>query len=346
MRFARPFARTAVVVAILAAPTLGLATAGHADAPTAAGWWNFATRDGLPQPPPPPDVNDGDLLVQAGDPSGASTGSADGNVTPSAVAAVRFTIPTGASVGPLSFEVASGATAMDVRAYATSDPWKPVQNGPLAKAPAPNRSRYSLGVLSGTTLVFADISRLVPDEGPLSVVILPGATDRVVLRKPGPASLKVTSTSTGGTGTTAAPPPPVTGSTGSTGSSNGAPSDISGAGTALPPALPEIGAPQAPAVAAPGGGTPVLAPPVAGQPGASAQRPAARPVAANDVDTRYLAAAEAVLVVVTFGLLGWGPLARLAALTGNAPDKPAQNAPAVRGVGRFVGPRDGAAVRL
>ena len=160
MRLARPILRTAVALALLAAPVLGLAAAAHADAPAAAGWWNFATRDGLPQPPPPPDVNDGDLLVQAGDPSGASTGSADGNVTPSAVAAVRFIVPAGAAVGPLSFKVASGATAMDVRAYATSDPWKPVQNGPLAKAPAPNRSRYSLGVLTGTTLVFAD--RLVP----------------------------------------------------------------------------------------------------------------------------------------------------------------------------------------
>jgi hypothetical protein len=342
MRLAMALTRSAAAVALIGTPLLGVAAAAHADAPSGTGWWNFATRDGLPQPPP--DEHDGDLLVQAGDPSGATTGSTDGNATPSAVAAVRFTIPAGSSVGPLSFDVASGATAVDVRAYATPDSWKPVQNGQLSDAPPPNRSRYSLGVLTGSTLVFADVSRLVPGTGRLSVVILPGATDRVILRKPGPLALKITPGQASPPTSAGVAPPPVSSTTGTGGAAAPA---AGGAGTALAPTLPNAGAPPAPA--GPAAVPPVaLAPPPATQLGDSPRPVAVRaPLAVtHDTRTRYFAAAEAVLVLITFGLFGWGPFARLAQLVGSHQQGPAGSGPPVRGVGRFSRPRDGEIVRL
>jgi hypothetical protein len=63
---------------------------------------------------------------------------------------------------------------------------------------------------------------------------------------------------------------------------------------------------------------------------------------AADQRTRYLVALEALLVIVTFGLLGWGPLSRLAGLTGHVPAE----ASSMRGVGRFVRERSGEVVRL
>jgi hypothetical protein len=63
---------------------------------------------------------------------------------------------------------------------------------------------------------------------------------------------------------------------------------------------------------------------------------------AADQRTRYLVGVEALLVLATFGLLGWGPLSRLSGLTGFT----AVGASTTRGVGRFVRERSGEVVRL
>ena len=340
-------ARSAVAAALVALPLVGLAVPAAAEAPMATGWWNVATRDGAPQPPAPPDVAEGDLLVQSGDPSGLTVGSTEGSPTPSAVAALRFTVPAGSTVGAMTFEVAAGATASDVRAYATTDAWAPVLNGPLASAPAPDRSRFSQGVLDGSTLVFADIGRLLPESGELSVVLLPGTVDRVVLRKPGPETLAVLAGPLGpgadavptfGPAATDAGGAPAFGSSGSI--------DVA-PGTAFAPGLadpPPLGVAVLPEVAA---APQVAAPSVAATP-APAALPAAGPVALSVLDdsrTRYLAAAEAVLVLITFGLFGWGPFARLSTFVGSGSpsDGPDER---VRGVGRFAKLREGQVVRL
>lgn len=345
-------ARLTVAAALVAVPLVGSALPAAAQAPVQTGWWNFATREGAPQPPAPPDVAEGDLLVQAGDPSGLSVGRTDASATPSAVAALRFTVPAGATVGAMSFEVAGGATASDVRAYATTDAWEPVQNGPLTKAPTADRSRFSQGVLTGSTLVFADIAGLVPESGELSVVLLPGTVDRVVLRKPGPDALAVTA------GSAAAPPASFPAATdagsGSApvaepgGGTAFSPDTSFGPGAALTPGLAD--APVLPGpVLPPVGAAPVVAAPGAAAPQAPVALPAASAVALslpNDTRTRYLAAAEAVLVLMTFGLFGWGPFARLSALVGPPRSPPAAPGEIVRGIGRFAKAREGQVVRL
>ncbi len=335
-------ARVLAAAALTALPLVAMSAPAVADAPTATGWWNLAAREGSPKPPSPPDVMPGDLLVQAGDPIGALEANPEAGAAPSAVAALRFAVPAGATVGAMTLEVADGATAMDVRAYLTLDAWKPVENGPLAQAPKADRSRFSQGVLDGQQLVFADIARLLPESGELSIVILPGAVDRVVIRKPAGAALRVTPAA----GSIAAPStdfssPPSTG-TGSQGSGFDP-----GGGTALPPGVsvvPDV----VPGPAAP---QPDVAAPVA----TSVPGPAVRAVSRtgsslspDDARTRYLAAAEAVLVLVTFGLFGWGPFARLAGTFGTASVPATTNASeaAVRGVGRFAQARSGKAIRL
>ena len=345
-------ARLTVAAALVAVPLVASAVPAAAAAPTQTGWWNFAAREGAPQPPAPPDVQDGDLLIQSGDPSGLSVGSTAGSPAPSAVAALRFTVPPGATVGAMSFEVANGATTMDVRAYATTDAWKPVQNGPLTKAPTADRSRFSQGVVKGSRLVFADITRLLPESGQLSVVLLPGTTDRVVLRKPGPDTLAVTQSPVepGATPTPAVVPP----ATGVGGQS--APVTEAGIGTAFAPGVPDGSGLVSPALPEVAAGTPqvgVLSPEVAAPTMATGQAPVALLAAGrvalslpDDTRTRYFAAAEAALVLVTFGLFGWGPFARLSALVG--PPRPQTAAPdeMLRGVGRFAKQRDGQVVRL
>ena len=315
-------------------------TGAAAQAPAATGWWSFASRAGQ-QAPPPPDMGAGDLLVQGGDLGGAAP-DLGLPTAPTAVAALRFSVPDGATVGPLTLPVGDGPQAADVRAYPVrKDDWKPSDGGPLTDAPQPDERRYSAGVLDGAQLVFRDIGRLVSPDGRLSVVLMPGAADRVVVKKPTAGALSVTGA--GGDGFAApasssggAVAAPVTGGDVGTGA---APAPQLGSATVAAP--PDAGAVVPPAVAT-GPDAVAAAPPatVAAAPTSSASFDRAR--AAADQRTRYLVALEALLVVATFGLLGWGPLSRLAALTGHVPAE----ASSERGVGRFVRERAGEVVRL
>lgn len=330
------------VTGLLAVAGLLVLGAGPAagQAPDATGWWSIASQSGQ-DAPPPPDMSDGDLLVQGGD-LGGSAPDLGLPTSPSAVAALRFVVDDGADVGALTLAVGSGARAGDVRAYTVKkDDWKASKGGPMADAPRPDTRRYSQGALNadGTALVFRDIARLLADDGTLSVVLYPGASDRVVLKKPTAGALAVTAAGGG-----FAPP------AGGGGSSGGAVAPVSGGGTTTLPPLSSGTAPGPvvdpgvvpPAVA--GGPVTQPAPQVATGP-VPAPRAATSDLAARtraDERTRYLVGLEALLVLATFGLLGWGPLSRLRGLTGASV---VEGTPA-RGVGRFVQERSGEVVRL
>lgn len=342
-------ALSAVLLTASVVLPLAVAQSAEALAPTATGWWSFATRDGLPQPPSPPDVQDGDLLVQGGGPSGTQAGT---DAPPSAVAAVRFVVPSGSTVTALRLQVGDNAVASDVRAYATPPTWQPAQGGPLQDAPQPDRSRFSKGVLQAGVLVFPDVARLLPRSGILSVVLLPGSVDRVVLKKPTATALAVTAPPTAQESAPAPsgaqPAQPAMAATAQPAAVEGstdvaaAPPLSAGGSPALPPADPPAPG-QQPALASPPDTTAPAAPAAAvPEPQASAAR---NLPAADDTRTRYFAAAEAVLVLALFGLLGWGPLGRLAASVPTAGPLAAPS-PDERGVGRFVRARTGRPVRL
>jgi hypothetical protein len=311
-----------LLLLLLLAPGLALVPAtAHAQAPDATGWWNAAHRSDLPAPPPPPDVSDGDLLLQGGD---VQRDMPDTPPAPTALAALRYAVPEGATVTALTLQLATGAQVSDVRAYATTSAWKPVENGAIDDAPTPDLSRYALATLSadGTSLSFADIGKLTTDSGLLDVILVPGVSDRLVVRHPSATALSVTSSPALGGPPAARVPPPVV-------------PVVPVVAPVAPPILPVPDVPSAPSVA-PTSAAP--APQQAAQPVAAAAR---RKVVGDDGRARLVVGLEAVLVAVFFGLLGHGPLGVLGRLSGNA--DPAQ---AERGIGRFRGPRVGTAPRL
>ena len=305
-----------LLLALLGAGSPGPASARGADA---QGWWWTASQEGLPAVPAPPDMTAGDLLLQGGD----ALRLAGQPAAPTALAALRFHLTEGARVAGLALGVGTGARADDVRAYATSAVWLPADGGPLAQAPAPDVSRYSAGRLSedGALLSFPDIDRLVTEDGTLSVVLVPGPTDRVVVHRPPATALSVVLPVL----VVATPP-----------------GRVAQPGPALvPPAV--VQAPLLPVepVSAPAPVVPVVAAaPAAAVPVLAAALPTQR-VVADDTRTRLVVLAEGVLLLLTFGLLGQGPLAAAARLVG-----PVAVDTGERGVGRFRVVREGPAPRL
>jgi len=294
----------------------------RAQAPDAVGWWNAAHRSTVPvAPPAPPDVAAGDLLLQGGD---VQRELPDTQPAPTAYAALRYAVPEGATVTALTLQVADGAQASDIRAYATTATWQPVENGAIDDAPAPDLSRYAVATLTGTTLTFSDIGKLATDDGVLSVVLMPGVGDRVVVHSPTATALTVSEPPTRADTAYVPPPPP--------------------AGPVLPALTPAPAVAIEPPSAALVPPAPQTAPSVAlpsPQPAAAPVAAAVRRVVADDARTRGIVVLEALLVAVFFGLLGLGPLARLARLTGQTAAVTGE-----RGVGRFRAVRVGRAPRL
>ena len=307
----------AVLLLLVPLPLLGGPV--RAQAADAQGWWWTANQDGLPAAPPtPPDVGSTDLLLQGGDVQRL----AGQPPAPTAVAALRFQVAPGAIVRGLVVPVAAGAQATDVRAYATSAAWTPAQGGALSQAPAADVSRYVPGVLSAdsTLILFPDVGRLVTEEGALSLVLVPGATDRLVLHKPPATALAVTEAPVFASPDVPAPAAPL-------------PAPAGPAAVIAP-----VGAPVTSPAAAP----PVVAAPVAPAPAAVAGLVPVRRVLADDARTRWVVLAELVLLLLTFGLLGQGPLAAAARLISPATVEDDGQ----RGVGRFRAVRAGTAPRL
>ena len=309
--------RLAAVVVLVAAAVGGFASPASADAPTAQGWWNAANM-GLAQPPDPPDVPSDGLLLQGG-----LSG-------PSAYAALSFTLPVDTTAASLTLDVASTATqATAVQACVAKPGWKPAQGGPMADAPAYDCARSVPAVLSADSkhLVFRDVSGLATLDGALSVALVPGDSDRVALAKPAASALAVQESAPAAV----APPPLAPPAVDNTGV---APLTPVAAGAPVVPVAP------APAQAAP----PAVAPPVQGAAAAPDRQTPSVAGTSRDTTTgvRLVLAAEALLTLVSFGLLGVGPARGLVRLTGIA----AVPADRPRGIGRFSRERVGTAPSL
>ena len=328
--------RISVLVATVLALVLVPPPGASAAAPDAVAWWNALHREGAPQPPAP-GVDPGELLVQGGDPLSLLPGLT-AQPSPLAVAALRFTLGPDALVTDLALAVDGPAVAQDVRAYTAAGPFEPVENGPYEKAPDVVLDDVSKAVLSadGLTLSFPDISRLVSPEGVLSIVLIAGPGDRVVLKAPGPAALDVVEPSGSmpeQPGPVAESPPLALDSGGSVSypPPAGSPSTSSAFAPVAPPAAasaPDVTA--APQVAAPTSVAPM------------ARRAVSTPI--NDTRTRVLVLVEAILVGIFFGLLGYGPFAQLSRITGLVTTP--RGASRVLGIGRFSSVRTGSAPQL
>ena len=350
---------SAAVLALLVAPA-------NAQAPDTAAWWNASNvGNGAPAPPVPPDVAAGDLLVQGSNGNGSAPAApvSGAPATSQAVAGLRFDLPDGASVGALTLTIDGTAppSAPTIVACKAAQSFAAVENGPWSSVPPSDCSQTSTPKLSsdGKSLVFDDISKLVGD-GQLSIILLPGALDRVVIKAPDDSALTVTTA--GGLGTSA----PAFG----TGTSAGP----SGSGFGSQPVAPVGGAAVLPPAS---GGSEAVAPPVVAPSQPASSQPGTQPVASTRASTgtgglsttqrRVLAGVVIALELLGFLLLmgdrdverlALGPAAAAAgagaaggAVGGRlrAPDRGRQLAAtssSVGGVGRFRTARQGKAPKL
>ena len=358
-------------------------TPASAQAPDIAAWW-YAGNPGSPAPaaaPAPPDVPDGDLLVQGsnGGPALAQAqaqgvpSSAQGYPAPTAqaIAGLRFALPTGSTAGTLTLGIDGQAPpSVSVVACAATAPFQDEQAGPWNHVPAYDCGQTVAGELSsdGKTVTFKGIGTLA-QVGELSVVLVPGPLDRVVFAKPSSDALDVQEGAA----------PPAFGS-GVGGPSGGAPPGASGSGFAPAadgggvPAPTDGGGGSFPSLPSAGDAGPATdsgqSPVVAGsQPGPVAQqgppsgpsRLAAQPASASEATSisRLVAGIALAAALVGFVLLA-GP--RTATATAEQPrtvggvSPPPRRAfalprrlddvPRDRGIGRFTSPRTGPSPRL
>lgn len=349
-----PILRTgARVLAAIGLVAGGWLVAAPADAAPASsiddvGWWarvhQEPTLGGLLAPP---DVEEGQLLVE-GTPEGAT-----------AIAAVRATLPEGATNPVLTLPTASavGAEAAVLLACQTGSGWTGAHAGAWDAKPSPDCTQSVQGLVAedGSSVSFALAPLQFGDQ--VDVVLTPGVVDgaegapssafRIVFEGPDVSSIEVTE----GTATGSGPPPPIGPpvsfdtspppaiGAGSSGGSFTPPAPSSGGEVALPPvraALPETEQ----------GAT-------ATAPIAQAQQPLAAPAlaATGGSDGRLLG----VIVVLAAGaLLYWSsqqpvPQRQLLSRFASAAPHPVDVVPApetVGGLGRFRRERTGAARRL
>ncbi|HMC71098.1 MAG TPA: hypothetical protein VKJ07_18220, partial [Mycobacteriales bacterium] len=221
-----------------------------AQAPDAAAWWNQANLgDPVPAPPPPPDVKSGDLFVEGSNAGPVSSILGNAPATSQAISGVGFDLPKGSLAGTLTLQIDGSAPAqVSVVACKTKEPFTSTENGPWSQVPSYDASACVPGALKGTSVEFADVSKLAT-TGRLSLLILPGPLDRVVFKAPGAGTLSVES----GGGLGSAAPPVGTGAGASSSSRGGGsgttsnPGSTSGGGSS--------GALGAPAGSLPGSGT-------------------------------------------------------------------------------------------
>jgi hypothetical protein len=305
-------AATATSLALLDPPS----PAG-ADAPVVTAWWSSTNLgDPAPAPPPPPDVAAGDLLVQGSNAAPAVSALGTPPTSSQAVAGLTFELPPLALVGPLTLKLAGTAPPqVTVVACRATSIFAAAEDGAWQDVPSYDPDGCVPGVLKDSSVVFAGVGKLVANDQ-LSVLVLPGALDRVVFAPPGPQALAVTS----GSNAVGPSAPPF-------GSGLGPP-----AAAAPPPAAPPALTPPVPAPVPSGpvvGAPPVAAPLVA--PGTPSR---GRAVRGGLSRTGRRIAAGAVIGAELLGFGVW-------LLLGRRQEGPV--APPQRGVGRFRGPRAGPA---
>jgi hypothetical protein len=109
------------------------------------------------------------------------------------VAALSFPVAVGAQVGTLTLGLGGvKPPSVSLMACPTTQPFHPVENGPLSDVPPYDCTVSDTAMLTGdgAGIHFDHLAALARGGG-LSVVLLPGTADRVVLTRPGPAALAV-----------------------------------------------------------------------------------------------------------------------------------------------------------
>ncbi|MDQ1695114.1 MAG: hypothetical protein QOJ03_467 [Frankiaceae bacterium] len=311
----------ALALAGSGAVLLAVVTPAAAQAPAVTAWWSALNAgDPAPAPPAPPDVPAGDLLVQGSNavPVALPLGSAPAGTQ--AIAGLSFDVAPTDVVGALTLKLdGSPPPTVSVVACRALSAFTEGGNQPWSGVPGFDDAACVPGVLKEDSVVFASVSKLVT-TGALRILLVPGPVDRIVVKKPGDASLEVRSSRGFGAG---APPLGSGTSVGrnpSSGSSGGGPVAPAGdagvvgpsSGGTLPPSSTTSGTTDTPPV--------VATPPATGSGAAAAL--ARTSDSGMSVGTRRLIAG----IVIALEVLGFMALA----------GSPAPVGPAVAGAGALV----------
>jgi hypothetical protein len=167
------------------APTVG---------PVVVGWWSAARPDSAVPAVPPPDAGADDLYVAGSNalpalPAGLPT---VGPAGPIAVAALRFELPEGAVAGQLRLRLAGVAPpSVSLLACRALAPFSAEYGGSWADAPAYDCSEPGTARLGSDGQVVLDGIDRLRRGTEVSVVLVPGPLDRVVLAAPDDRTLSV-----------------------------------------------------------------------------------------------------------------------------------------------------------
>lgn len=307
-----------LIVLSLAAAILGAPSATGL-APDAHGWWWKGQPDALPVKVPAPLVPVGGLLV-ASDVTG-----------PSAVGALRFTIPSGGEADKIVLSIANIQGTAAIRLCPAVPGWKAADGGPFGAAPGYDCAKSTIGTLSASNDAFSFFADDAEAGGVIDVVLVAvpdGAlypTFTVSFFPPDANTLTLA-----GSGQVPPPPPP-----------NPAPF--------IPPPTTAPFAPPVTIVSPPA--------PVPAQPTVAVVPQAARPLrGAEGLDD---GARIALLLLMTMGAAYFfgnqgrqrtprllGAFAGGKLRSSSRPSEATQVIAPTRGIGRFARPREGSAPRL
>jgi hypothetical protein len=225
--------------------------------PVTAWWTATSPGHGVPGLPGSPDVSGHQLLVQGSNavPSLSLLGSAP--TSSQAVSAVRWTLPAGRRAASVQVKLAGQAPpAVSIEACQITSSFKPVSGGPYSQVPSFTCAHAVDASLKGSTVTFTGVGRLAKHHV-LSILLVPGPLDRVVIAPPSASALTLAKP-------TAKTPKPTKPTTPPTSSGGGSQAGSGGSGPAS--STPTGGGSGGFTAPAPPGNSSVAAPPAKGQP--------------------------------------------------------------------------------
>jgi hypothetical protein len=196
LRVGSLLAALAVVWLVTAGPSVATPDAPRHPAVTAAapkaGWWSSANLGHhLPTLPINPDVSGHQLAVEGSNAIPAVVGVSTAPTSSEAVAAIRWPIPAGSRATTVSLPIAGSAPpAVSVEACRITGNFAVAYGGPYSAVPAYTCAHAVGGTLDGNRLAFDNIGTLARG-GQLSVLLVPGPLDKLVLAPPTAAALKL-----------------------------------------------------------------------------------------------------------------------------------------------------------
>lgn len=306
---------------LTAAGTAVAAPAPQTVAPVVVGWWSAANQDPALPSLSPPDVGPEDLHVAG---ANAAVGGLPlpGPGGPTAIAALRFSLQPGAAAGDLTLQLTgTEPPAVTLQACRATSAFDSAQGGPWADAPTYDCADAGTARLEPAGSVVVDGVDALRDGTELSLVLVPGPLDRVVIAPPDESALAVSGGSSTSTGVPASAPLP----------------PAAPLAPPMPGTAPLAGGTAPLAAALPGGALPVTPPTAAVPPAVAAPAPAPA------VSTLQVAADRplpALLATMLLALLAFVLMLR------DRGGSPATGTAVVRGVGRFRSERSGEALDL